>query len=133
MGPIDDHLPTVDPSIQQRGQLRVVKLTSRMETLIQVGWLPGKDCMRAVQCGAVQDGWMCGLMACPVRVLACWNRRQNAHTCSAMSRERGNERLGGELVMAILHSQLNLEVREIRLSWRRGSGALHCVSHSMAR
>lgn len=28
MGPTDDHLPTVDPSIQQRGQLRVVKLTA---------------------------------------------------------------------------------------------------------
>lgn len=28
MGPTDDHLPTVDPSIQLRGQLRVVKLTA---------------------------------------------------------------------------------------------------------
>lgn len=26
MGPTDDHLPTVDPRIQQRGQLRVAKL-----------------------------------------------------------------------------------------------------------
>lgn len=54
MGPTDDHLPTVDPSIQQRGRVQVVKLTAGMETLIQVGAL-GEDCRHAVtQC---RMGW----------------------------------------------------------------------------
>lgn len=56
MGPTDDLLPTVDPSIQQRGQLRVVKLSAGMRTLIQVG-ASGKTAR--MQSGSA--GWVDGL------------------------------------------------------------------------
>lgn len=57
MGPTDDHLPTVDPSIQPRGRVQVVKLTAGMGTLIQVGAL-GENCRHAVsQC---RMGWLKG-------------------------------------------------------------------------